>query len=201
MATDFNLNHSLIGLNAAIISAGCITAGPFVSPLVDKWGRKAGLALGSLFIILGVILQASAPKGTFSSFSLCSYSTINTVSVAQFVVGRFFIGIASEINGSIAPTWVMELGSPRWRGVLSNAVMITVPTTSFVVCGFILGIHDVGTDWAWRAPVLVSTVSYMNVFNVCMLKCFNIGRSCSITHLPCYFAIRRRKSPMADLQG
>lgn len=59
---DFNLDATTIGINAALISAGCIIASPFVSPIVDKWGRKAGMAVGSCCIILGVILQASAKQ-------------------------------------------------------------------------------------------------------------------------------------------
>lgn len=59
---DFNLNSELIGLNAAIISAGCIIGAPIVGPIVDRWGRKIGLAMGSISIIVGVILQASAAK-------------------------------------------------------------------------------------------------------------------------------------------
>lgn len=51
------------GLNAAIISAGCIIGAPVVGHLVDRWGRKAGLGLGAMSIITGVVLQASATKG------------------------------------------------------------------------------------------------------------------------------------------
>lgn len=57
---DFHLNSDLTGLNSAIISAGCIFGGPMVGPIVDRWGRKAGLAVASVCIIFGVILQASA---------------------------------------------------------------------------------------------------------------------------------------------
>lgn len=60
---DFNLDSDLIGLNVAIISAGSIFGAPIVGPVVDRWGRKTGLALGSVCIIVGVVLEASAPKG------------------------------------------------------------------------------------------------------------------------------------------
>lgn len=60
---DFHLNSDLTGLNSAIISAGCIFGGPMVGPIVDRWGRKAGLAVASVCIIFGVILQASAASG------------------------------------------------------------------------------------------------------------------------------------------
>ncbi|KAG5800901.1 hypothetical protein H9Q69_000028 [Fusarium xylarioides] len=95
----FNLNSDLIGLNSAIISAGCVIGGPLVGPIVDRWGRKTGLLMGSVCIILGVALQTSAGG------------------IPQLIVGRFIIGVATLLNGSIAPIlclfpFVDE--SPRW---------------------------------------------------------------------------------------
>ncbi|KAF2135572.1 uncharacterized protein K452DRAFT_281337 [Aplosporella prunicola CBS 121167] len=136
----FKLDNSLIGLNSAIINAGCIAASPLVSLIVDRWGRKAGLAAGSFLIILGAILQASA------------------AAEAQFVIGRFFVGMASEINGAIAPTYVMEMASPKMRGILGNTVMVMVPVAAFAVGGIILGVYDIDSNWAWRGPILVQMV-------------------------------------------
>ncbi|KAJ3460079.1 hypothetical protein MRS44_010946 [Fusarium solani] len=108
----FSLDSDLIGLNVAIVSAGCIFGSPVVGPIVDRWGRKTGLGMGSVCIILGVVLQASAGK------------------VAQLIAGRFIIGFATIINGSIAPMWVMELASPKYRSMLSSSVLVSVPFTS-----------------------------------------------------------------------
>uniref|UniRef100_A0A0C4DJD0 Major facilitator superfamily (MFS) profile domain-containing protein n=1 Tax=Fusarium oxysporum (strain Fo5176) TaxID=660025 RepID=A0A0C4DJD0_FUSOF len=116
----FNLNSDIVGLNGAIISAGCIVGGPLVGPIVDRWGRKAGLLMGSL------------------------------------IVGRFIIGIATLVNGSIAPMWVMELASPKYRSALSNSVVTSVPFTSFLVSCMTLGIHNAKSDWAWRGIMFVT---------------------------------------------
>lgn len=62
-SADFSLNSTLTGLNSAIVSAGCIFGGPMVGPIVDRWGRRAGLGVASVCIIFGVILQASAASG------------------------------------------------------------------------------------------------------------------------------------------
>lgn len=53
-------NHWRIGLNAAIISAGGVFAGPLSGPVADKYGRKVAIAFGNALIVVGVILQASA---------------------------------------------------------------------------------------------------------------------------------------------
>lgn len=52
-----------MGLNAALVSAGCIATGPFTGLIIDKWGRRNGLALGCIATLVGVILQASATVG------------------------------------------------------------------------------------------------------------------------------------------
>ncbi|EGU74080.1 hypothetical protein FOXB_15412 [Fusarium oxysporum f. sp. conglutinans Fo5176] len=118
----FNLNSDIVGLNGAIISAGCIVGGPLVGPIVDRWGRKAGLLMGSL------------------------------------IVGRFIIGVATLVNGSIAPMWVMELASPKYRSALSNSVITSVPFTSFLVSCMTLGIHNAKSDWAWRGIMFATEI-------------------------------------------
>ncbi|KAJ4198868.1 hypothetical protein NW759_016223 [Fusarium solani] len=145
----FSLDSDLIGLNVAIVSAGCIFGSPVVGPIVDRWGRKTGLGMGSVCIILGVVLQASAGK------------------VAQLIAGRFIIGFATIINGSIAPMWVMELASPKYRSMLSSSVLVSVPFTSFLVTCIILGIYDKQSDWAWRGIMLGEAVP--SILSLCLL--------------------------------
>ncbi|KAK7425530.1 hypothetical protein QQZ08_007971 [Neonectria magnoliae] len=145
----FKLNSDLIGLNVAIISAGSILGAPIVGPVVDRWGRKTGLGLGSVCIILGVLLQASAPN------------------VTQLIVGRFIIGFATIVNGSIAPMWVMELAAPKYRSILSNSVLVSVPFTSFFVSCIILGIYNKKSDWAWRGIMLGEAVP--SIVSLCLL--------------------------------
>ncbi|KAF0331811.1 hypothetical protein GQ607_000931 [Colletotrichum asianum] len=145
----FNLNSDLIGLNVAIISAGSVLGAPVVGPAVDRWGRKMGLAAGSICIIIGVILQASASA------------------VPQLIVGRFIIGFASLVNGSIAPMWVMELASPRHRTICSSTVLVSVPFTSFLVACIVLGIFDKDSNWVWRDIMLSEAVP--SIVSLCLL--------------------------------
>ncbi|RYC93529.1 hypothetical protein BFJ63_vAg3509 [Fusarium oxysporum f. sp. narcissi] len=145
----FNLNSDIVGLNGAIISAGCIVGGPLVGPIVDRWGRKAGLLMGSVCILLGVALQASAGG------------------VPQLIVGRFIIGVATLVNGSIAPMWVMELASPKYRSALSNSVVTSVPFTSFLVSCMTLGIHNAKSDWAWRGIMFGEAIP--SIISLCLL--------------------------------
>lgn len=155
---DFHLNSDLTGLNSAIISAGCIFGGPMVGPIVDRWGRKAGLLVASICIIFGVILQASAASGTWWIVSMSSpgYALTHPSPAVQLIIGRFIIGFATLINGSVAPMWVMELASPKYRSILSSSTVVSVPFASFLVACIILGVFDKKSDWAWRGVMLVS---------------------------------------------
>ncbi|KAI8256915.1 High-affinity glucose transporter [Colletotrichum sp. SAR 10_77] len=99
-----------------------------------------GLAAGSICIIVGVILQASASA------------------VPQLIVGRFIIGFASLVNGSIAPMWVMELASPKHRTICSSTVLVSVPFTSFLVACIVLGIFDKDSNWVWRGIMLATEI-------------------------------------------
>lgn len=116
-----------------------------------------GLAGGSICIIIGVILQASASAGMSRLIKVIPMpSTDNSVKIVpQLVIGRFIIGFASLINGSIAPMWVMELVSPKYRSICSSTVLVSVPFTSFLVACIILGIFDKQSNWAWRGIMLV----------------------------------------------
>lgn len=60
---DFNLNSGLVGLNVAIVNAGSIVSGPFAGSILDRWGRKKGMVIGSSIAAVGAVVQASAPNG------------------------------------------------------------------------------------------------------------------------------------------
>lgn len=128
-----------------------------VGPIVDRWGRRAGLGVASVCIIFGVILQASAASG------LClipgawqNMRLLEALPAVQLIIGRFIIGFATLITGSVAPMWVMELASPEYRSMLSSSTVVSVPFASFLVACIILGTFDKNSDWAWRGVMLVS---------------------------------------------
>ncbi|VUC24191.1 unnamed protein product [Clonostachys rosea] len=132
----FQLDSSLIGLNTAIVSAGSIVAGPLVGPLIDRWGRKTGLMISSVLVALGAILQ------------------VTSQTEVQFVIGRFFIGMASTISGTTAPMWVMELASPRLKNLLTGICVTSLPFAGVIVTAITMGIHNSGSAWGWKGPIM-----------------------------------------------
>lgn len=85
-----------------------------------------------------------------------------TFSAVQLILGRFIIGFATLINGSVAPMWVMELASPKYRSILSSSTVVSVPFASFLVACIILGIFDKNSNWVWRGVMLVSIFPIQN---------------------------------------
>jgi MFS family permease len=60
----FNLSNTspATGLVFAMYSAGGLVAVPFAGPISDGLGRRYGMLIGSLFIVLGTIVAITAPR-------------------------------------------------------------------------------------------------------------------------------------------
>ncbi len=97
------------GLWAGIVSSlyqiGGVVALPFVGPAVDGWGRRVGMFIGALTIVIGTVIQGT---------------TIHTHSLGQFMAGRFILGFGVSIAASAGPIYVVEVCHPAYRGVVTG---------------------------------------------------------------------------------
>lgn len=66
---------SLLGLLNCIMSVGSLCALPVVPYAADILGRRVGIIIGCLIMVLGVVLQSAS------------------VNLSMFVAARFFIGM------------------------------------------------------------------------------------------------------------
>ena len=101
------LDGSSTGLIFSIYAVGQLVGALFGAPACDTFGRRVGMFLGSLFVVLGVIIEVTA------------------LGVNQFVGGRFLIGFGVTISTIVGPIYLVEMAPPHWRGLfggLSNAV-------------------------------------------------------------------------------
>lgn len=75
----------------------------------DRLGRRRTIFLGSIIMVVGAILQASA-------FSL-----------AHLIVGRLITGCGNGLNTSTVPTWQSECSKSHRRGqlVMMEGALIT----------------------------------------------------------------------------
>ena len=90
------------GLVFAIYTVGQILGSMFAAPIADRLGRRAGMFTGSIFILIGTVLEASAPN------------------INQFMGGRFLIGFGGTIGSTAGPVYIVEIAPPSWRGLLGG---------------------------------------------------------------------------------
>ena len=65
------------GIVSSMYQIGGVVALPFVGPAIDTWGRRWGMFIGSVIILLGTIISGT---------------TFKDASVGQFMGGRFILG-------------------------------------------------------------------------------------------------------------
>ena len=96
---------TIIGAKAGLISSmfaiGSVCALPFVGPAADTWGRRYGMAIGCVSIIMGTIIQGTAHQ------------------LSQYMGGRFFVGFGSGFAG-ITAAYIAEIAHPTHRGTLAG---------------------------------------------------------------------------------
>jgi len=96
-----------VGIGAGIVTSmsqiGSVTSVPFVGPAIDTFGRRVGMLIGGLIIVLGVIIQGTV---------------INTGKTGQFMAGRFFMGFGVNVIASAGPCYVVETAHPAYRGIV-----------------------------------------------------------------------------------
>ena len=73
-----------------------------VSPLMDRLGRRRPILIGSIIILVGVALQASAQNAT------------------MFIIGRVILGFGNNIQECSSLVLVSELAHPQHRFVQAH---------------------------------------------------------------------------------
>jgi len=119
---------------------GAVAAIPFVPWVNDRFGRKMSIKIGSLFILIGVILQTAS------------------VNIAMFLVSRFILGagIPFAING--ASQLIAELAYPKERAVITGLFNESWYLGSILAAGITLGTYQLTSTWAWRLPSLFQII-------------------------------------------
>ena len=87
------------GIVFCIYYVGNLVGSLFAGTVIDLLGRRAGMFSGSVFIIIGTIIEATAP------------------SIGAFIGGRFLIGFGVALAVTAAPVYLVEMAYPSWRGI------------------------------------------------------------------------------------
>lgn len=161
LANNIFLNHfhgADSGIWAGIVSAmyqiGGVSALPFVGPAIDTWGRRVGMFLGSLCIVLGTIV--------------CGL-TITNANVGQFMGGRFLLGFGVSIASAAGPIYVVETTHPAYRGVVTGYCNTFWFVGSILASGAVRGAITLTTNESWQIPVWLQMVFSGLIMTFCFL--------------------------------
>lgn len=127
---------SKIGILNAIMAVGSITAIPFVPYAADLLGRRMGILVGCIIMLVGVVLQSiSAGFG-------------------MFLGARFLLGFGVAIAHGASPLLITELVHPQHRAIFTTIYNTTWYAGSIVAAWLTYGTSRIGNNWSWRIPTV-----------------------------------------------
>jgi MFS family permease len=97
-----SMEGSGAGILFSIYAIGQLAGALVGAPASDTYGRRFGMFFGSLFIILGTIIEVTATP------------------VGQFIGGRFLIGFGVTVSNVAGPVYLVEISPPHWRGAFGG---------------------------------------------------------------------------------
>ncbi|KAF9873805.1 MFS lactose [Colletotrichum karsti] len=130
-----------IGLVMAIYTAGQICGSIFSAGIIDTFGRKYGMAVGSGFIIIGSVVQATSQT------------------LSAFIGGRFLVGFGVPMCTIAAPTYIVEVSYPTWRGLAGGLYnVLGWYIGSMTASWTCYGTANIGGNMSWRIPYIIQIV-------------------------------------------
>ncbi|HVM94240.1 MAG TPA: MFS transporter [Terriglobales bacterium] len=147
---EFHINKAELGFLSTAFLIFYTIAAPFVGPLADRYSRKVIIALGAFF---------------WSGLTLL---TAVTHTYTQLLIRHTLVGIGEATFVTIAPTFVADLFSERWRGRIFGVFYLAIPVG--FAAGYLLGGH-LGPHYGWRFPFyMAATPGFLLGIAVVFLK-------------------------------
>jgi len=131
---------TIAGIVIACFSAGCFIGALLCIFIADVLGRRKTIFLGTIFMIIGAIIQAS-------SFTL-----------AQFIAGRTILGFGNGINSATVPTWQSETAKSHRRGFLILMESAFIAGGVCIAYWVSLGCYYSESSFSWRFPIALEVV-------------------------------------------
>ncbi|KAJ5396568.1 hypothetical protein N7509_004681 [Penicillium cosmopolitanum] len=135
----------LVGSQASLIQGmytiGGVCALFFVGFLLDNFGRRFGMFVGSLVVIIGTILGGTAGH------------------IDQLLASRFFLGFGYSIAASAAPAYVVEMSHPAYRDLLTGLYNCQYYVGAIAAAGACRGCLIYPDSRAWRIPIWCQLIS------------------------------------------
>ncbi|XP_014612181.1 PREDICTED: solute carrier family 2, facilitated glucose transporter member 1-like isoform X1 [Polistes canadensis] len=135
----------------SIFCVGGMIGGSLVGFIADRFGRKGGLLLNNVLVLLTVLLEGFAKMAR-------SYEMI--------IIGRLLIGINSGLNAGLAPMYLSEISPINLRGAVGTVYQLVI--TISILISQILGLEKLmGTENQW--PLLLCLTVVPALFQVITL--------------------------------
>lgn len=126
-----------LGFINAIYTSGMVVSYPFVAVIANRFGRKKGIHLGNILLVVGTVLQTSAQNS------------------ATFIMGRLFLGFAAGFYSLNVPLLINETAYPTHRSILSALSNCGFYFGSLIASWATFGTRNYSNSWGWRIPSLL----------------------------------------------
>ncbi|KAJ5938119.1 hypothetical protein N7454_004461 [Penicillium verhagenii] len=130
------LTGEKVSVVTSLYTVGSMVATPLSAVISDRLGRRKCMFVGAWVIIIGSIIIASGKT------------------LAQFVVGRFILGVGIQIMVVSAPAYAVEIAPPHWRGRAVGFYNCGWFGGSIPAAAITYGTNAINSDWQWRIPFI-----------------------------------------------
>lgn len=135
----------------AIFCIGGMLGGTMVGFVAGWLGRKGGLLLNNVLVVVATLLMGFAKMAG---------------SYQMLIAGRFVIGINSGLNAGLAPMYLSEIAPVALRGAVGTVYQLII--TMSILLAQVLGMTNVlGTESGW--PWLLAITAVPAIFQIVTL--------------------------------
>ncbi|KAK5170400.1 uncharacterized protein LTR77_004987 [Saxophila tyrrhenica] len=140
-------------VTSAMYQVGGLSALPFVGPCIDTWGRRIGMVIGAVLIVIGVVING------------CTVYDVSNAN-AMLKGGRFILGFGVSIVSGAGPIYVVETAHPAWRSIITAYCNTFWFVGSVLAGGACRGAITISGNASWLIPV------WLQLFFPALILCF-----------------------------
>ncbi|KAF8858018.1 lactose permease [Acephala macrosclerotiorum] len=137
------------GIVTSMYQIGGVVSLPFVGPAADTFGRRFGMWIGCVLIIIGTVIQGLASQAE---------------GVKQFMGGRFLLGFGVNIASAAGPMYVVEVSHPAYRGIVTAIFNTFWFTGSIIASGVARGGASLPGNTSWRLIIWIQLMFACIIF-------------------------------------